>query len=250
MGELTDDQLAILEASPPAEPPPVDDYDSWFKYEDPTTYSAGVMNSFKMLANVPYSTFKLADAAYETGTDPVGVGKILLKGISGAGEVVAQELGLQDATTENSEVAREIGRFYIDRITNPGRTLVEDPMGALFDIAGIANPAMRMAGIPAKIQPLRQGIAGAGKAANVLARVGREGLALGSGMVSGKARRAYNKVYKGSSEGRGAEIGDYLNERASAMGMVTTFRNAVADLKEARLADYKPKLSKLASMLM
>jgi hypothetical protein len=268
MGALTDAQMARLQAAPPAPEPPVETYDSWFKYEDPTTMSAGMMNSLKMLGNIPYSTLKLAEASYHAGTDLTGVGRILLKGISGSGEVLFQELGLQDFDTENSELARSFGRFYIDRIKNPGRTLVEDPMGALLDVSpgfGLAakgiGAGIRATGVGARtgaganvlasgisglsINPLTQGLPAAGRAANWTARQGRRGLAGLSSLASMKAPRNYGKVYRGAEQGRFTETAQYLNERASAEGMVRTFRNAVGDLAEQRRLDYQPKLQKL-----
>ena len=253
MGGLTNERIAVLkeQSGMGMPPPPEDDYDSWFKYEDPTTMTAGAMNSLKMLGNIPYSAFKLADAAYEAGTDLAGVGEILLRGISGAGEVAFQELGLQDADTENSRIAREIGKFYIDRITNPGRTLVEDPMGALLDVSSpmLGGAMGKMAGVSRlSVNPLTQAIPAAAKVAGGVGKTARIVATGISTLGSMKPPRNFMKVFDAASEGHRPSMTPILRESASAEAVLQTFRNALSDLSDSRSRDYRAKMPKIRGM--
>ena len=119
-----------------------------FPYEEPTTIAAGGENVLRMLGNIPGDIANVGKGLYEVASDIPGTAEIFARGIMGAGEIAGNVSGLpflRGAETQNADIARQMGGSIAERIMNPGRTLVEEPVQSAMDISGL-GPAARLLG--------------------------------------------------------------------------------------------------------
>ena len=225
-----------------------------FKY-DPDATDLGLMNMFRMVGNLPSSGWNIAKAAAEAGKDPLEVGRILIKSIAGSGEEAARRLGLQ-GETENTQLFRQLGRFYIDRITNPGRTLVEDPFGIFMDLSPLGRP---LAGVRAGASATRvgQGL----QAANPLRTIPKAAVSTGKGVAelgvrggsyaadffTGFPGRYYQQGTKAVRAGgsRAKQFYGALRENIGPIDVLDDFRSSINRVKETRRIQYQAQLPKL-----
>lgn len=222
---------------------------------DPDATDAGAMNMLRMIGNVPHSTMNIARSMAELGKDPYEVGRVLLKTVAGSGEEAHRRL-LGGPETENATLFRQMGRYFIDRVTNPGKTLVEDPMGALLDLIPIGAVAKlskagtisaKMGDMASAANPIsgipKMGTATGGKITQGLRRGAEEFSDFGTGMP----RKAYHQAFNAGEAGGGRKAGfvKMIREKDAGEGLMVDFKGALQKLKTQRADDYQRRLSEI-----
>ena len=147
-----------------------DEYKPWFPAG--AENDLGLMNTGRMVGNV-------LPSGYRAGKDMIGgtIGMIAGAGeeaaglvsdypetenrkmfrapfkiVSGMGEEASRRI-LGTADTENAQMARGAGAYFKDRfIDNPGKNLVEDPVGFGTDLAGVLVPGLRAGAVPKSLR--------------------------------------------------------------------------------------------------
>ena len=247
MGALTDAQKRFVEDYQPStgfENPPEEFYSAPFKY-NPVDTDLGTMNMLRMIGNTPYSALKTAEAFYEAGKDPLEVGKVLIEASQGAADIALSPLGVGAPDSERAQLARELGTFFADRVMNPGRTIVEDPVGGLLDLSafGGALPKATKAGALAQgMNPARMGAESLQGIRGVTQKAGNWAAEQLASMPTGFDPGHFRQMRKSAREGRRGESIGALREQIGSQNVLKSFDDAIDNLVEVKRTEYQSQL--------
>jgi len=244
MAKMNKDQWETFLNQVEKDPAPVssvEEYDAPFKY-DPTARDGGMINALRMLGNMPYSTYRSAKDVVNVISDLPNTAMSVGGLIAGSGEEISRRL-LGTSDTPNAQALRQVGGLLADRYGNPGRTLVEDPIGMGADIAGVmtGTAAGRL------INPLRQMPKVLDEAVSSTGNIVRKGMEQGARIGTGFESGAFEKVYqaKKASPLRAKVIDRFMRPQAlqkspkwGAQELYDTVYDITNDLFSERSDDY------------
>ncbi len=239
------DATSKIHASQEAPPEP---YRPSFPYDPSGTNEAGLLNTLRMIGNVPGSGLEMAKSAYAAGSHPIDTALKVGGVIAGSGHEAGRRfLGTPD--TENAQEFRQAGGNLLDMLKNPGRTLVEDPVGVATMAAGAIGPAARMAGL-SKIagaadafNPIGVSLDAAGAVATKGPELLRKGFAQAGKVSTGRSAGALNDIFEVGKSGNKRAISQATNAMRkpgiAIEKMGQDFIKALEDLKDERASVYQ-----------
>ena len=173
------------------------------------------------------------------GGAETNIAHIMLRAIAGSGEEASRQmLGTPD--TENAEIYRLSAQTILDRLTNPRKTLVEEPVSTVIDLATFGTRgALREAGKG----PFRA----AKKAVTEPYRGARATAEIAGKLTTGHDRGEFQAIREASqlSKATRKEILPYLREQKKATDFAEVLGNASVRLDEMQYAAYRNQLPKL-----
>lgn len=245
-----------------------------FPYEDPATVGVGLpwqirnmmqmgaggRNVLRQIGNIPGDVIETAellkDLIFPFPAAPAKAADTMSRAVQGAVELGLNATGvpfLQSGDTRNSQIARQMGSAIIDRVTNPGRTVVEEPVQSLLDLSGL-GPAARIARAPkfatatravSPIDLVRRGSQSTGKYVGKGAEAGTGQL---SSFTTGFPPAAFEKMSEA-----GARFGKVARERVWTALTENRFLEQIGEdvivglkkIKEDMSLRYQDRLSKI-----
>jgi len=173
------------------------------------------------------------------GGAETNIAHIMLRAIAGSADE-AQRSALGTADTENAELFRLSANTILDRLTNPRKTFVEEPVSSIIDIATLGTRgALR--------ETAKAPFRAAKKAATESYRGARGTTELGAKLTTGHDRGEFRAIREASqlSKATRKEILPYLREQKKATDFAEVLGNASVRLDEMRYAAYRNQLPKL-----
>ena len=190
-------------------------------------------------SNVRDEALGLWDIFKGAGNAETNIAHIMLRAIAGSGEEASRQM-LGTADTENAEIYRLSAQTILDRLTNPRKTLVEEPVSTVIDLATFGT---RGALREAAKGPFRA----AKKAVTEPYRGARATAQWGGKLTTGHDRGEFQAIREASqlSKATRKEILPYLREQKKATDFAEVLGNASVRLDEMRYAAYRNQLPKL-----
>ena len=203
------------------------------------------------IANIPQSGYNLGKDLYSMIRHPIDTATGLGKIASGAITSLEPDWIPRNkaANIENEALAKAVGNYYKERITNPARTLQEDPVGALFDLSTILSgggagalkaqsAAGRVGGLLGKVA---EGATTAGKVTNPLYMVGRTGEIVAPhllGTSTGAGAESIKQVYEASKKGINSAI-DQIMEKSNVSDVLDKAQQGLQQMISNKNAEYR-----------
>jgi hypothetical protein len=198
----------------------------------------------RMMGNVPSNLRDeargISSIVTESGDPETNIAHVMLRAIAGSGEEASRRaLGTED--TENAQLFRMSADTIIDRITNPRRTIVEEPVSAFLDIAslGTRGALRETARAPGRIA--------AGATTKPYRGITRPASEIAAKLTTGHDMGEFKAIRKGSqiSKESRKEILPYLREQKQAGDFAEVLTNAGERILEKRNETYRKKLPHL-----
>jgi hypothetical protein len=257
MAKMSKDQweqfVSGVEASP-AQAESIEAYDAPFKY-DPKAQDAGLINALRMVGNVPYSAYSAAGDIAGVVSDIPGTIEGGARLIAGSGEEVSRRLfGTGD--TDNAQMLRQVGSSILNRYSNPGQTLVEDPVGMGVDIAGLLAGGGAATGVNKlrSLNPVRAIPKAAGSVGENFGIGARKAIEQGARVTTGFEAPAFEQIYQAKKAGgeRSEIVNHFMRPQAlqkkekwGAQQLYDTVHNLTEGFLSDRSADYKKSMKSL-----
>jgi len=209
----------------------------------PTGEEADWLEVPRMVGNVPSNIRDelqgLADIARGSGDAETNIAHVMLRALQGSGEnLSAHYMGTED--TENAQLFRSAANTIIDRVANPRRSVVEEPISTIIDLATLGTRGALKSIVTEPIKAARKSAAGSHRAGVGTAKLGAK-LSTGHDRGEFEAIREASQLSKESRK----EILPYLREQKKATDFAEVLGNASIRLDEARYKAYRDQLPNL-----
>lgn len=229
----------------------------------------------QMVGNIPGSAAKFAGGIADMVMHPVDTASGAFDMAAGGLRNLAPE-GLRmlidkaDATPETAaaqaragNTADAVGQYYSERLRNPGKTVQEDPVGALADVSMLLTGgagALRGAGLAAKaanatrgaapaIDVAARGLDVASKATNPLSIIGPAVQGAGVmgknmlGLTTGVGAENIAQAAKSGFKGGGDDFAGHITGRAAQTDVLDAAKAALDKMASDKAASYRQNMA-------